>query len=654
MNTVNRSVLASLISSLLACPSMASDTLDNPADIPMLDTVVVAATKTDKSQFEVPQSVAVATDEDIKHQQATDISETLDRMAGVEADGGPYGDITIRGASRGQVNLNIDGVTQTVDSNKGMASNPLTIDPYLIKQVEVLKGGGAVLYGSGGVGGVVVLRTKTVNELLKEGSNYGGFARTRFDSSDEALHSGIGAYGRTQDHQFDYVLTADGYNSELKESVPSAYSKHEIRNFSGKFGANINENHRLQLNATRATSEFTNATVAPDDYSNDTFQLVHDIRSGHHLNLKSSLSYNQIERTAFMTNARAGVQDSEVERFQFDSQNTHYVDVNAVPNEITYGISAIQTEQRGQVNGQDDDFITPNGKRKEYGVFVQDTVNWRMIRLTGAARYVNYDMTRTGSPSVKTEKFLPSVGMTIAATDWLNIYASYSRDFRAPSIDDMYTEMHYPEMRMDILPNPDLKPETSTNHEVGFGLHHSALLTSNDQGHFRVTYFTQDVDDMIELTPQPTLNPDNGHFEFTTINVAKANRSGVELEVNYQTGNLSFSASGDYLEVEDKNADATDRRAKKLNMAVTYRIPTYELDLTWLTKSASSSKRYDARSSAFVEYAGYSVHGIRANMNMDGFDLSMGIRNLFDKEYKNQWGSTGEERTYMVGLAYQF
>lgn len=619
---------------------------DTP-DIENYETVVVTATKTDKYITDVPQMIAVASDEDIKNQQATDISETLNRMAGVEATGGPYGQVSIRGGSRGQVILNVDGINQSVDTNKGMASNPLSIDPLLVKKIEVIKGGGSVLYGSGGIGGVVVIRTKSVDDLLSGNHNHGGFVRTRYDSSDEAFHNGIGIYGRTSDTSFDYLITADGYDSELNEDNLTKHTKNQSRNFAGKFGMNIDDDQRLQLNLKHSEREYTSAVVAPDNYDNDSIQLTHELHRGDNINLKTNISYAKIERRAAMTNALAGLQESNVDRFQFDTQNTHYIKLDSFSHEVTYGLNALDTEQKGWVNGQVENFANANGQRSEYGIYVQDTVNWGIVTATGALRYVNYNMDGTSSTSVNTEKTLPSLGLTIDATDWLALYANYSRDFRAPSIDEMYTEIQFSPF-MAIVPNPDLKPENSVNREVGFGLHNSGLFTESDYGSFRFTYFNQDIDDMIEMSQTFTINPVTGVEEYTTINIAKANRSGVELELNYSLDNITFSASTDYRKVKDKNANIEYRYARNLNTAITYNLPILNMAATWLTKSASSSEISGSRIS------GYTVQGLRVQASYNGLELSAGVRNLFDTEYQTERGFDGEERTYMIGAAYHF
>ncbi len=344
-----------------------------------LGAVIVTATKVDRKLEDVPQAVSVRTDKEIQELQATSIAEVLNRIPGVQFEDGFYSAPTIRGASRGQVIINVDGVNQTATSNKGMSINPLFIDPMLIQQVDVLKGSSAALYGSGGIGGVISVRTKAVDELLEDGKNLGGFLRTRYHSYDESYHTTAAAYGRSQNRKFDYLLTADGYNSDIRNNLSSSHAK--TRGYSAKFGYNFDPNHRLQFMVKHQENDYKNDALLPDNQTNQTFQIQHSIHHSDHLNLKSSLSLNQIKRDAYMVFPDQQ-QDSKVKRIQFDTQNTHYLNFGETNHDITYGFNYLKTKQTGLVNGVRDNYANANGNQKELGAFIQDTIEWNMVSIT--------------------------------------------------------------------------------------------------------------------------------------------------------------------------------------------------------------------------------------------------------------------------------
>lgn len=605
-----------------------------------LGAVVVNATKVDRELKDVAQAVSVRTDKDIQQIQAISIEEVLNRIPGVKFDDGFYSAPTIRGASRGQVIINVDGVNQTAASNKGMSINPLFIDPMLIQQVDILKGSSSALYGSGGIGGVISVRTKTVDELLNdENKNLGGFIRTRYHSYDKSYHTTVAAFGRSKERLFDYLVTADGYNSDIKNDRSSSHSK--VRGYSGQFGLNFDPDHRLQLTIKQQENDYKNDVVLPDNQTNQTFQLKHELIKSDHLNLKTSISLNEIKRDAYMVFPDQQ-QDSKVKRFQFDTQNTHYLAFGDINHEITYGFNYLGTKQKGFVNGIRDNYANANGDQKEIGAFIQDVIDWNMISITPAIRYADYSMKGGDSKyDIDEKKILPSIGLVIRPTEWLSLYASYAKDFRAPSIDEMYTELHMPGMPIKVLPNPNLKPEHSTNYELGFGINRDSLFSADDSLSTRFTVFKQDVRDLIEIDPEPTIDP-SGWMIYTTRNIANAKRSGVEMELNYTIDNLSLALAADYLKIKDVDNKSVSHYPKTLNTTVSYNIPKHGLNFAWMMDSASRSNRTGA---------GYAVHGLRVRFDNKNFELNAGVSNIFNRKYANEFGAKGRERTYTLGFA---
>ena len=121
-------------------------------------TIVVTATRSEQQLSEVPASVGVVTGDDIRERHATNMSEALNIVPGV--------DINTYGGGVGYTNSNVfringsDQVLYLVDGiNMGAAgvNPPMTIlkDMSSIDRIEVQRGAGSTLYGSGAIGGVV-------------------------------------------------------------------------------------------------------------------------------------------------------------------------------------------------------------------------------------------------------------------------------------------------------------------------------------------------------------------------------------------------------------------------------------------------------------------------------------------------------------------
>jgi len=112
------------------------------------------ATKTDTPLIETPQSVTVITHDAFEEQGALTAADTVRYSAGVNS---TYFDsrvdsFQVRGGSPAQY---LDGLLRASGSY-----NTTRPDPYTLERVEVLRGPSSVLYGQGGIGGVLNMVSK--------------------------------------------------------------------------------------------------------------------------------------------------------------------------------------------------------------------------------------------------------------------------------------------------------------------------------------------------------------------------------------------------------------------------------------------------------------------------------------------------------------
>lgn len=123
--------------------------------------VEVTATRVTRDLMDVPMSVGVVTEDDIKKTGVTTIGELIQDVPGVELqnDGTPgLIRVSIRGEGTMRSTILIDG--QRISEHKSMSGTPILIDPSAVERVEVIKGPASVLYGSDAIGGVINIITK--------------------------------------------------------------------------------------------------------------------------------------------------------------------------------------------------------------------------------------------------------------------------------------------------------------------------------------------------------------------------------------------------------------------------------------------------------------------------------------------------------------
>src|SRR5471032_1634138 len=165
-------------------------------------------TKTDTPLVKTPQSISVVTREEMDMKQPSSVKESLAYTPGVMASRGSsatYDAVAIRGFTAVNTNQYLDGIKLQGDNY-----SEVSMDPYFLERVEVLRGPSSVLYGKSNPGGVVTMVSKRpTTEPLKEiqfkmGSD--NLYQTGFDFSDAIDDDGVYSYrltgvARSQDTQ---------------------------------------------------------------------------------------------------------------------------------------------------------------------------------------------------------------------------------------------------------------------------------------------------------------------------------------------------------------------------------------------------------------------------------------------------------------------
>ena len=191
----------------------------------------------------VAANPTVVTAETIKEKNYKTVVDALKDIPAVNVIGNTFGSIIdLRGqggldgnsaGAKANVQVLIDGVAvNSLDTS--MVSSPInTISVDTIERIEVIPGGGSVLYGSGTAGGVVNIITKRGTGLRASA----GYDYTSFDGNKTDVSVG-NTFGK-----FDVDLSytnnkAKGYRDDSKDD--SEY-------FQGKVRYNLNENHNIEF-----------------------------------------------------------------------------------------------------------------------------------------------------------------------------------------------------------------------------------------------------------------------------------------------------------------------------------------------------------------------------------------------------------------------
>ena len=187
--------------------------------------------------------------QDIEGKGYTSVSEVLDSIPGVNIKEGAHPAIDLRGQgfqkAKATVQLLVDGIPANMldTSHQNVPINVVNIDE--IERIEVIPGGGAVLYGSGTSGGVVNIITKKYkNKNIRGGIEYqiSSFRNNKFDVS---TGTSVG--------NFDFDIN---YSKNRKHG----YRDYDFTNsdyFSGRINYNINKTDNIAFKYSGYRSKYT-------------------------------------------------------------------------------------------------------------------------------------------------------------------------------------------------------------------------------------------------------------------------------------------------------------------------------------------------------------------------------------------------------------
>ena len=186
---------------------------------------------------------------DIEGKGYTSVSEVLDSIPGVNVKEGAHPAIDLRGQgfqkAKATVQLLVDGIPANMldTSHQNVPIDVVNIDE--IERIEVIPGGGAVLYGSGTSGGVINIITKKYkNKNIRGGVGYqiSSFRNNKFDVS---TGTSVG--------NFDFDIN---YSKNRKHG----YRDYDFTNsdyFSGRINYNINKTDNIAFKYSGYRSKYT-------------------------------------------------------------------------------------------------------------------------------------------------------------------------------------------------------------------------------------------------------------------------------------------------------------------------------------------------------------------------------------------------------------
>ncbi|WP_462325975.1 TonB-dependent receptor [Desulfoplanes sp.] len=606
-----------------------------------MDEYVVTGTRTKSQIKNIPRNVTVITAEDIEHSTAGDLPELLGREAGVQLSdntGVPgRAKIDIRGqggAAATNVLVLVDG--HRINSVDMSGTNFSTISLSQIERVEVLRGPGGALYGNNAVGGVINIITKS-----GRGEKFGGQAGAEFGSYDaKKYHAGIRGSKdiMSMSANLSYSDT-DGYRDNGGMETKDAqfnFGLDPTDIFSMNFGVGIHEeDYGMPGGVSLADIDDRNKrreTSSPDDHGTISQQRLWTDGS---LDLQE---YGAVEAELGLLHREnpyhAWGSDQEIKE-----QTTDY----SLTWDKKYTLFEREHRIQAGVEGFYSDYTSYSDIKSfalDTGVFLATT--WSLtddLMLSLGGRYTEYDLDRSSNNNKNWNNLSYDTGLVYSLGDMGSVYTSMSTGFRTPNTDELG------------LADDDIKPQTTTNYEIGTHLKPMEKIA------FDVALFRQESKDEIYYDGNKKLNT---NWDQKTL------RHGVEAGVKYYPI-TPLTLWANYTWIKAEFADSHNTVPLVAEHTVNAGIDWRFIEQALLSVSAQYvGSKYDGGDETNDQYEKIDPYTVvDAKLSWDyskNLNFYCGVNNIFDELYATTatsypWASAYyvmPERNFYAGLEWKF
>ncbi|EMH0430744.1 TPA: TonB-dependent hemoglobin/transferrin/lactoferrin family receptor [Proteus mirabilis] len=637
--------------------------------------ITVYATGNERDSFTLPMMSTVIKNNSALTETAGSATELLRHIPGISISGAGRTNgetISMRGYSSNGVLTLVDGIRQGTDTGH---IDSIFVDPLLIKQVEVVRGPSALLYGSGALGGVVAYDTVDASDLLAKNEHGGVRVTALGNTAQQSQGFGITAFG--QQDNFDGLLALSardkgttryggGYRAQNDETIINLLSKgrwfiDDSNTLSGQLryyhnNAQQPKDPQLANNPTPANVA-TNRTTTQKD-AQLTYQYHPSDMSW--INLKTQAYYSEVDINA--KTQQKGFEGREQKTYGIKLENrTQLTTYPFAAHALTYGGEIYKQKQSPSANAES----FPKADIRFMSGWLQDEMTLRDVPISFivGTRFDKYSSQNDRYDDISADKWSSKGAVSITPTDWLMLYTSYAQAFRAPTIGEMYNDAKHFDAPFPGVPtnywrpNPNLKPETNSTTEYGFGFQFDDLLSNNDNLKIKAAHFNTRAKDYIDTDVAIF----QGYTQST--NIPRATIWGWDIEMNYQSKFFSWDLAYNHTKGKDNasNASITSIEPDTLTSRLDIPVPNSDFSVGWVgqfTKKTDFTKHDRFNRPTNRQQAGYGVNDFylryEGSASLTGLTTSLVLGNAFDKKYYSSAGIPQEGRNAKVLVSYQW
>ena len=604
-------VLPLALSCAFAAASAHAQSTPEPATVaqlsaPSLPETVVTATRTAQPLTDVLADVTLIDEPEIRRSGAINITDLLQRQAGLELsrNGGPgtTTSLFMRGAENRFTAVYIDGIRVDTQATGGAPWEAMTLDQ--IERIEIVRGPAAAVYGSDAIAGVIQIFTKkgegpfTPYVGVGVGNRRTGKVEAGFSGKSGAVDYSLGA---SRDVSRGFNIKSDG-NPDL-----DGYQQNSA---SGRLGFQINDAHRVDLTGTYTDMDARYDGFAPglDD---------------HGLSRLGTLGATWAAQWTKNYSTRLSVSQSQ-QRYEtvpspYRTETTlrNYLWQNEWREGGHLVTAALERREDHLKNTPIDQGRSQNAIALGYGY-------------TGGAHTLQLNLRHDRDSEFGGQTTGGAAYGYAFAPGW-RVTAAAGTAFRVPTLYQRFSQYG----------QPALQPEKGRNVEIG-------VHWAQGGSAFGVTAWRNKVSNLITFGAPGPCGAEFGCYEST----GRALLQGVTISGAHKLGGVNLGAS---LDLQSPKDDLTGkllaRRAKRiLKLNADTRVATGSLNWTLGAELQAVGRRWDNAANTNA-LGGYGLVNLYASTTIARqWDLLARIDNLGDKNYQLARGYNTAGRSFYVGL----
>jgi len=436
--------------------------------------IVVSANKRVQALQDVPISVSVIDKRVLIDRGINRLDDALEYVAGIEVN---QDDVSIRGSAGfsfgvgSRVTLLIDGFPMMAGDNGDIKFDALPI--INIDRIEVVKGAGSALWGTGAIGGIINLSIEEPKETaeFKYRLFSGIYTQPRYEqwrfTDGLNMNNGMNLSYSQKFNKFSLVTSGSIYSDQSYRD----YCESDRWNLFSKLGYEFSSDTKIKLILNAALEDrddwvywhsldsathppaAANRDVRISSYKYSTFgELSHSFNQNHFALAKLGVNITSYQNS-FGDNHPEFRQSDAISYFA-DFQGVSNFGIKGRGINLIYGLTQTYTDVKSVNYGDRYQHIVSGYSQLEYTL--PD-----VFTMTLGGRF---DQELTDSIESNLE-FSPKIGFNFPVAEGLNFRASAGKGFRVASVAERYSAILL--QGFEVIPNLALKPEKSLSFEAG-------------------------------------------------------------------------------------------------------------------------------------------------------------------------------------------